>query len=215
MAKFNEILVGRFASGLQRLFGLKGATGVSQLASEVQPVHALYSGVENRYLEGWNRFGQLQNVAAVALNTSVFRMRNPAKSNVVVVVEKLTMQPFSGTSATLSRGTAVADLATIGQVNTRLDNRGNPNPNLITSFQNTTVGAPALTAPVPLAETLNNSVAGEGGSLLDYILTENQELTILPGDALQVAADGVNTALNVAIIWRERILEESELSRGN
>src|SRR5260370_12899082 len=82
MAIFNEILEGRFNRGLQKLFAIKGGPPVRQLGGEIMPVHPLRSGVENLWLEGWNRF-----VAFTDLTTRVgqivgVRMRNPIGSNV-------------------------------------------------------------------------------------------------------------------------------------
>lgn len=209
MARYNEILVGRYNRFLQKLFGMKGGAPAPQLSSDVQTVLQLFSGVEHRYLEGWDRFGLLQNVPAVALNTSGVRFRNPAVSNVVAVFEKIVLTGFI-VSVTLAHGTAIADLATAGLVNTRLDPRGRAQSTVIETFQNNAVAVPGLTNTVNLYETINNTVAGAGGEVSDVILTINQEIPLLPGDALQATADGVNAQINVAAIWRERLLEESE-----
>jgi len=44
----------------------------------------------------------------------------------------------------------------------------------------------------------------------DFIGTDIQEITLLPGDALQVEDTVVNQQVVVSFIWRERLLEESE-----
>jgi hypothetical protein len=44
----------------------------------------------------------------------------------------------------------------------------------------------------------------------DFILFNDQELTLLPGDALQVNSGQNALTLLISAIWRERSLEESE-----
>jgi hypothetical protein len=48
--------------------------------------------------------------------------------------------------------------------------------------------------------------------MADFILFENQEITILPGMTYQIQDTGanLNQAAIVTYIWRERSLEESE-----
>ena len=58
LAIFNEIENARYARMLQKLSGVKGNAPVRQLAGEVMAVLPIFNGAENRYLEGWNRFGQ-------------------------------------------------------------------------------------------------------------------------------------------------------------
>src|SRR5260370_38167544 len=96
MAYTNEILVGRVNRGLQKLFGIKGPSPVPQLASDVQAVHPVFNGVENRYLDGWNRFGAQTSQGARVGNISGFRIPNPATSKVIAVFEKIAVST-SGT----------------------------------------------------------------------------------------------------------------------
>src|SRR5258708_10109219 len=113
MAKFNEILVGRVNRGLQKLFGIKGGPPVPTLASEVMPVHPLFSGRENRYLEGWNTFALTRGQVAVAGITPVVRLRNPVGSNIIAIFERLLVLNFNTTSAPILRsGTTNTDLPT-------------------------------------------------------------------------------------------------------
>src|SRR6266852_4829039 len=89
VAKYNEILVGRYNRYLQKLLGMKGQAHAPQLSSEISVNLQLFNGVETRYLEGWNRFSTSMNVAAVAALLSGAQLRNPAASNVILVIEKL------------------------------------------------------------------------------------------------------------------------------
>src|SRR5260370_18480671 len=90
MARYNEILVGRYNRMLQKLFGMKGGVVAPQLASEISAAFPLFSGVENRYLESWNRFTSVVNQVALAGTPAQWQLRNTT-SNVIAVIEKLTI----------------------------------------------------------------------------------------------------------------------------
>src|SRR5712691_10541637 len=89
MAKFNEILAGRYNRFLQKLFQLKGGPPSAQLASEVMPVFPFFSGREHRYLEGWNTYSFQRAEVATAAITSVVRIRNPVVSNTIAIFERI------------------------------------------------------------------------------------------------------------------------------
>src|SRR5438477_3626029 len=89
MARYNEMLVGRFARSVQKLFGIKGEVPVASLAGEVQVGHTFFHGTENRYLEDWRTFGSRFATAAVAAQTSAIRFSNPSNSNIIAVVQSL------------------------------------------------------------------------------------------------------------------------------
>lgn len=203
MAVFNEILVGRFNRALQKLTGIKGGPPVRQLGSEILPVFPIFWGAENRYLESWNRFGFATQVNASAGNNSLFKIRNPAPGNIVIVVEKLL----------LMNPTAAAVLVNLNMGGTTQDA---PVPE-----NGFAVRLDARTQTVQPASILSqgNGVATNGFTFLqaqlgvnqdyDVIVDENQEITVLQGDALQVFV-GANTQLNLSMFWRERFLEDSE-----
>ncbi len=205
MARYNEILVGRYNRYLQKLFSMKGEAPAPQLASEISAHLLLFHGVENRNLEGWDRFGVIISAPAVALNQSAVRWRNPASSNVVAVFEKVLVQIGGGGSVVpcYLGGVAGADLAAAAAAGGRLDPRGRSAHTLILSLQNTTPGAPTFGAQI-----LQPGMAAFATT--DLILEENQELPLLPNDAFQVVSNLVNNSLVVSAIWRERFLEDSE-----
>ncbi len=90
MARFNEILVGRYNRMVQKLLSMKGTATLVTFSDEAMAVLPLFYGAENRYLEGWDRFGVAVGTAAGAAgNRTVWRLRNPTNSNVVTVVEKI------------------------------------------------------------------------------------------------------------------------------
>src|SRR5260370_32873282 len=90
MARYHESLVGRYNRMLQKLFGMKGGVVAPQLASEISAAFPLFSGVENRYLESWNRFTSVVNQVALAGTPAQWQLRNTT-SNVIAVIEKLTI----------------------------------------------------------------------------------------------------------------------------
>src|SRR5258708_34332947 len=89
MARFNEILVGRFNRFLQKWLSMKGGPPSPQLATEIQPNFNFFSGAENRALENWFLYGTFSSQAAVALQNSFFQLRNPSKSGAPAVIEAI------------------------------------------------------------------------------------------------------------------------------
>lgn len=206
MARYNEILVGRYNRFIQKLMGMKGDASLFQLSTELQVALGMFNGVENRYLESWDRFGIRFFVAGGgAGNASKVRFRNPAGSNVMVVFEKLLFAVSTGAASVpvLSNGVAAADLATPFVTTTsRLDPRGRASPSVSLSTDN-------ASGVANLANVLS-ALALTGPIQYDYILFEDQEIPILPGDALQVINNTLNTQIDISVMWRERFLEESE-----
>jgi hypothetical protein len=207
MARFNEILAGRFNRALQKLTSMKGGPPAAQLATEISTnIQFNAMGADFRYLEGWNRFGAVINLAAVAANQSGIRLRNPAGSNVIVVIEKLFLSLQAGVQFLAVQGPVGTDLATVAtSAGLNFDTRGNPGTVAVLSSQNNAVAVPALTSSQ--IYWLINALAAIS---TDIILTDDQELTILPGVAHQWTVTNVNNALAMAIWWRERFLEDSE-----
>ena len=199
MAGYNEIQVGRYNRMLQKLLSMKGPASMNELSSTLQLALSVFHGVENRYLEGWDRFGNSINTTAVAANFGAVRFRNPSGSNVIAVFEKiqvfgvLTDQPF------LEIGATALDLAT-ASAGVSLDPRGRNASTLIVSFSGTSV---ALTNKIGQTAFVAN------GSY-DFIVDEDQEIAVLPGQALQLHSNIANQVLNQGSFWRERFLEDSE-----
>jgi hypothetical protein len=209
MARFNEILVGRYNRFLQKLFAMKGAPPAPQLSSEIVPSFPLFSGVENRYLEQWEIFSASGQSAAVAGQTGAVLLRNPVGSNVIAVVENYSFASnvaFGGDRFDLSLGSVAADLATVFAAGFgALDSRTRPKPSLIFSHTNSVAGTPDLTV---LLGTFYS--AGGGSWAFQLINTENQEIPVLPGFGIQLIDTTANDAFFVNVRWRERFLEDSE-----
>jgi hypothetical protein len=202
MARLNEILVGRFNRGLQKLFGIKGEAPVATLAPEIMPVHAIMNGIENRYLEAWQRFSYVAQRGPTAAQTNAIRLRNPAGSNVIAVIELLLIGTTNATEVNVSMNAAgVVDL-TSPTGGTSLDNRQSSGSTVIGSFSD---ASPALGAGV-----IRSPNGAATGGQLSVINDENQEIIISPGFAITVANITVNTTLYASFFWRERFLEEGE-----
>ncbi len=208
MARQNEILVGRFNRLLQKVLSMKGGPPAPQLASEIMPVLSFWSGAENRGLESWARFiGSVVQVG-VAANFTKARIGNPAGSNIVAVIERLTV--VSGNFDNIALGYAAAFLAplspvaTVGAMDTR---QPTTSPTLILSIA--VFGAAIAAAEQQYVVSFGGSAAGQIANY-DYIQTDNQEITVFPGQMLHIGQLTANETLRVNMVWRERFLEDSE-----
>jgi hypothetical protein len=208
MARFNEILVGRFNRALQKTFGIKGGPPSAQLASEIQPNVSMLWGAEAQYLEGWQNFAIQMVVAAGGAGTrSAARIDNPKNSGVCAVIEKITFvgQPAvtdnpSVSSSILSSGDMPGGVITI---NTGLDQRGPQSPQLHVSSRND-------------ANSVLGVVIWQGAntvnSVVDVIQTEHQELPLLPNSSYSFYCGVINQVFSLNLMWRERPLEASEVT---
>jgi hypothetical protein len=205
MARFNEILAGRYNRFLQKLFVMKGTVPAPQLGGEVMPILPFFSGVEHRYLEGWERFIMFTFQNGAGASNAAVRFRNPAGSNVVACIEKF-MDANVG-NATVNNeqvwlSNATTDFSTLTvMTNTRLDLRTRPQPTCILSTQANL--AAGVGSQVSSYQTLPNTN-------YDFIVDEGQEITLLPGASIDVRNLTVNQSVAVTWIWRERFLEDSE-----
>jgi len=207
MAKFNEILAGRYNRFLQKLFQMKGGPPSAQLSSEITTNMQFFSGVENRWLEGWNRFACVSAQPATAAVASQIRIRNPKGSKVVVVIEKMT---FS--SSVTDNG------AIVTQITGAVDFAGAPGNRCL---DNRATGLTTTLGPVAKVSNQQAVLAASGGIIVQFnslvstpekelIVHEDQELTLLPDDSITFFGTTLNCQVVVVIWWRERAMEESE-----
>lgn len=209
MAVYNEILAGRFNRALQKTFGMKGGPPAPQLASEVAPTISHFWGIEQRYPEGWGRFGASATPGAGGAGTRAsVRIDNPKGSKIIAVIEKLMVVSSAGgaqdtpflTYSIISAG----DLAGIVvAVNTGLDQRGPQSPQLHVSSQ-------ALAAAVVGVGIANFALPPN--QQLDYILLEDHQLPLMPNSSYTVYSNVLNQGIVVNLLWRERPQEDSELT---
>src|SRR6267143_1974757 len=199
MGRYNEVLAGRYNKLLTRLFSMKGPAPAPQLAGDIAATINFFNGVENRFLESWERFGLVVGIAAVAANTSAIRLRNPPTSNVLMVFEKLSLASPTGVVEGINcfNGPLTTDLAVVTALTgSRFDARTRPQPSLILSSQNTT----------PAPATPSNQFANLqllASSNWELIWDENMEIPLLPGDALQFQPQAVNLQISLTFWWRE------------
>jgi hypothetical protein len=206
MARYNEIQSGRFARAVQKLFGVKGEVPVASLAGEVVVAHSFLSGAENRYLEGWQRFGcEAGTGTPAAGNRSAIRIRNPVGSNVLAVIERFQIwEPtaadtpqlfFNGIATVMPTETGVASPQ-------QLDLRaGQTGSNMIVSLSVNfgLIGSnPIWQASIPLNGTA------------DIIITDIHELPLAPGSEYTIVSTTLVTQIAVNLLWRERFVEDSE-----
>jgi hypothetical protein len=184
---------------------MKGGPPSPQLASEISPALLLFSGVENRYLEQFELFAATTTLAASVGNNGAVQIRNPAGSNVIAVVEKITVSTTVAGEIVASVGSGV-DLTTFAAV-ARGDGRSRQNPAMIASATNA-----ALTANLGNLIWRNFVPAN---TPVDLIMDENQEVPLTATGAtgaVRVTSSSANVGFSAAIWWRERLLEESERS---
>jgi hypothetical protein len=204
MARFNEILVGRYNRLIQKLFGMKGDASLFQFSTEMMAVLPMFIGAENRYLEQWDRFAFSVQQAGVVGQLSTIKLRNPVGSNVIAVFEKINYANSGGDAdATLQMGTDQTDGGTSTPLvaTNNLDSRSNRLSTLIASRSG---------AAAPVSQVAILSAGVSGNVTYDYIGTDIQEITLNPGRSIQLVASAANTTILGSFMWRERLLEESE-----
>lgn len=206
MAVYNEILVGRFNRALQKFLQLKGGPPAASLATEITP-HILINTAlssENRWLQSEEMFGAFANQPAVLGNLSQVRLRNPSGSNIAAIISKLSV-PINSAQGPypLQFGQpGLNDLPTI--LTTRaLDSRTTRASILILSAGSTAGGT--------IIGTVIDQAQAIASGQYEFVIDDNSELILLPGDEFQVQNNTANNSLQVSFRWRERFLEESEL----
>jgi len=205
MARLNEILVGRFNRVFQKVYGIKGPPPVSTLAPEIMPVHPIAGGVELRWPDGWTRWSFSLVITQTAGQGEAIQIRNPAGSNVIGVVEKITItNATNGTAITICIPQGAGDLANITSVAPMDGRQGAPavvRSVLIPSFALTT------TAVASAMEI----VASPLSVFTQVIVRADQEIPVPPNTAVLITTGAnLNLAVTFTIQWRERFLEEGE-----
>lgn len=196
------VYVYRLSQWIEKRFNAKGGNVITDIDPAGRLVIPWQVGVEERYLQGWNRFAVVTSQAAVAANFSRIRIRNPGGSNVIVVLEQIAANVGTQDTVLVTWGPVAADLTTLTNVAaSRMDPRGNPQPSAIVSAQaGASGGNPNLERNVVSSSTV------------DFINNPDQEIPILPGQTVDLQAVTANNAMTVTFMWRERALELSELT---
>ncbi len=204
MARFNEILTGRFNRALQKELQLKGGPPAAQLASEIMPVIAHFRDREARITESWNLYAASLASTATAGIVTGFRLRNPKTSNVVAVVERIFFHNRQGADQVSLdyRADNPTDFGTV--INSIALDARNPGRSALSASQ--------ASAAVTVVSTLGTFTTTAQFQDREIILTTDQELLLLPGAAISIISGTINTSVEGALWWRERALEDSELS---
>lgn len=197
------ISLGRFERWLEKFFTAKGGGVVVDLEPSIRVVLQLASGQEDRFLQSWTRWSTALLSPAVAAQTSSAQLRNPATSNVVAVIERLGVH--LQTAATLSRiqigaNASGSDLSSTQTANTMDPRQQNTNSSCIPSQGSG--GSASVFIDTAVLNALETQI----------ISTDNQEIALLPGQVLRVTDLTVNEAMIASFMWRERALEQSELT---
>jgi len=201
----SKIEIGRYSELLRRQFGMKGQEVVaSELSPEVSPVVILENaGAEWDFLKGVRGCRCSQDEPGVALNTTVFRLRNAQDSGVIAIIDELVMSIGPGATVSINRGQIFGDLAT----------------GLVTVVPDLRWGAVGATTT---ALTFSVTTAGLLGPAGDEIAVENrtnrnmryrQPIVLIPGTSLDWGTVPGETAIPIRtyVSWRERQIPQLEL----
>jgi hypothetical protein len=204
MARYNEILVGRFNKALTKLFSIKGTAPAPQCSSEIAATIELEQvAKENRFLLSVDSYAVFLQQAGVAATLSTIKFRNPVGSNVVAIFEKISAFSGQADSVTLQQGTNQTDGATLTSLSTT--NNMDPRSGRVSSLILSASGAAAPPSMVGYAIAPSSAT-----QFADFIADQNQEILLLPGRSMQIVEGSANISLNTTWFWRERLLEESE-----
>jgi hypothetical protein len=202
---------------LQRVFGIKGTVPAKQLSGEVGVSFPLFMGREYRFLEGWNTFSGRIAVAASVGNVSGVRFRNPAGSNAIAVIEKLVYFTFPVANETPSinfLGPPTIDPGDIGGfVSNTLGLDGRTNAGNLPGRNNSCIISGKNNNPTTFGLTIMQYAVLSGQSL-DLVFTDIQELPVTPGSMYDIYPSSLNQGLICSFLWRERQLEQSEVTQS-
>ena|SRR5215475_6269335 len=203
MALHNEILSPRHNKFLTKLFSMKGPAPAPQLATDIQVGHPIFHGVENRFLESWNRFGFFFiDAPGVGLNSNII-LAMPSGSRVIAVVEKIVAYTTVAGQIEIQFGQgapaagAITGRATDGRIST-----GFGGSSLVPAFQHTN----ALQIGTTIVRYATFALTP-----VEVIQHEDHEIVISPGDRINIEDNTNNDNFSCSVWWRERPLEESEL----
>lgn len=202
MARYNEIQVGRFNRLIQKLLSLKGPASLVSAEDSLSFVLPLFHGVENRYLEAWERFGAVALVPAQGVGVKGEVMIRNATTNVVAVFERIGINITGTFDLFLVQFNSPAGTALgTSVVANSLDTRTRVNPSI-----SVTLGAAGIGGANVSGGPVLTTAPG-----LELINFEDQELPLLPGSSYLIVPNVVtNQPFNVILLWRERQLEDSE-----
>lgn len=187
---------------------MKGGPPSPQLSGDITPQFQLDDAnyLENRFVASWFSFAGIVGVAAGgAGNRSAVQIFNPSGSGIVAVIEKLSIQTTAIDQPQVTRQAPGPSNLTAGVAQGARDSRISKTSTVLLK---SSVNAGAINGFGMWAG------ATLGATSIDVILTENEELVLMPGDFYTVWVNTLNQGENVSFFWRERALEEGELLTG-
>jgi len=207
MAKYNEILVGRYNQALQKIFGIKGGAPAPQLGGDIQVSFSIFSGVENRFPERWFRYSNAFDQVATPGLTTAARIRNPGNSGAIAVIESIRVWSAAAQDIQVRQRDVLTDvdLGSNGPGLSLERRTGSPRQTFSTlhqsqDFAGNQQGTIVYLIPMPA-----------GGSMFELIQNENQELVVDPGQWFNFFNSLANTRWALNLTWRERMIEEGEV----
>lgn len=171
-------------------------------------VNMLLPADELLFHMGWRRHQRAATQAAVAAQAAIVKLRNPASSNVMVLLERVIVSAGAGVfietgTSTLGDTTDLATLVTPGTVNR--DTR-----------QATALSSGGCNAII--SQTTSAVALTTGGSIFRIAVANTAyELPgapwiLVPGTSFQIGDSQLNDKLEYTFYWRERILNDQENS---
>lgn len=199
---FNELGRGRLAAGMAKTLNVTDVGALRSLAPEISSVVQLpISEEELMILSGFGRWMcgfAREAVAGQAMRT---RIRNPATSGVLVIVERITVSAVNTALWRSDGGYAFAsDLSNIALQEFR-DSRLRPRSGGAAVVSQEVSGA-ILTGTGPWWYVLGNTAS----------LMPGLPILLAPGAVLDVGSDTVNNPAAITFEWRERGGSAAELA---
>lgn len=191
-----DIKRSRFNDYLLRLLGMETNPPAPTLAGEIQPIIEVEPyNLESYWLSGHKLCGSFVSGSAGVATVTQARLRNPAGSGIVAIVEKLIVSSSGNDNFDLSVGATTSDYGTI---NTR-------------GFRDGRIGG--LPTCI-MSQTLGAGIAPQIGRvhLLAFNPVTIYEVAVLPPGASLEFNWASNSVAQLGLIhWRERALPAVEI----
>lgn len=195
----------RFSRWLEARFNVKGGVPIIDINPSLDLAYSYVNGNDDRYLQGWNRFGFGVGQAGAAAQNAAVELHNPPGSNIIAVVERLgvkvTAATFSTVQVSVQYGGTINDFATV-VTPVAIDGRQQAGTGLKATSTANGTGFSGVLYFAPCLNALETQL----------IVTLNQEIVLTPGSAFIAIDQTLNEGIQVNCFWRERALEQSELT---
>ena len=200
----SKIETGRFSELLRRGLGMKGVSEVAgELSPELSPTWQVEGiTVEWDFLKGKKLCVATATVAAAVGFQSVIRLRNPATSRVLAVLDEVVWVTDPADSSSVRYGIANVDLSVAGGTLVR-DHRW--------EASSATVRAALLFSTDNTGDTVDGQLVHRTSRAADVEAQLPGKIVLTPGDSVDLATGAVNVALQATYIWSERRLPDLEL----